>query len=258
MTMAADERQIYPDVPERLLRKGRAWRLEVTELFDVSPRMRRVVATGPELAEFSCRAGQSLILRLPQGEGEEAASRHYTVRAFDPAARRVAIDFVLHGDSPANRWVRAAAPGDLFVGVGPRGRVVLRENADWHLFCSDETGLPAVLAMLESLADDTTATALALLEIGDEADRLPVPASLDGKVRWLVREPGRQPGTRTTEALHSLDLPAGDGQAYVVGETSQVRAQRQHLLSRGLEKSQVSAEGYWRPGRFGGHDHVDD
>ena len=35
-----------------------------------------------------------------------------------------------------------------------------------------------------------------------------------------------------------------------------MRAQRQGLIARGLPKTQIAAEGYWRPGRVGGHDHV--
>ena len=27
---------------------------------------------------------------------------------------------------------------------------------------------------------------------------------------------------------------------------------------RGFDKSQIWSEGYWRPGRIGGHDHIDD
>jgi hypothetical protein len=29
-------------------------------------------------------------------------------------------------------------------------------------------------------------------------------------------------------------------------------------LERGLDRGQIYAEGYWRPDRIGGHDHVND
>lgn len=38
----------------------------------------------------------------------------------------------------------------------------------------------------------------------------------------------------------------------------EVGAQRRHLIARGLTRAQISPEGYWRPGRVGGHDHVED
>jgi NADPH-dependent ferric siderophore reductase len=53
-------------------------------------------------------------------------------------------------------------------------------------------------------------------------------------------------------------LPHGRGHAILIGETSNVRKQRQNLISRGLTREQIASEGYWRPGRIGGHDHVED
>ena len=31
-----------------------------------------------------------------------------------------------------------------------------------------------------------------------------------------------------------------------------------HVYESGMAKDQISAEGYWRPGRIGGHDHVEE
>ena len=58
------------------------------------------------------------------------------------------------------------------------------------------------------------------------------------------------------DAVEKFQFPQGNGHAYVIGETSNVRAVRHRLLERGLKREQISAEGYWRPGRIGGHDHV--
>ncbi len=58
--------------------------------------------------------------------------------------------------------------------------------------------------------------------------------------------------------VQDFSLPPGKGHAYIIGETSNVRRQRHALIARGLPRNQISSEGYWRPGRIGGHDHVDD
>ena len=58
------------------------------------------------------------------------------------------------------------------------------------------------------------------------------------------------------QALTTFQLPPGVGQACINGETSTVRAQRQGLIARGFAKDQIAAEGYWLPGRLGGHDHI--
>ena len=50
------------------------------------------------------------------------------------------------------------------------------------------------------------------------------------------------------EALAGVDLPPGNGHAYVSAEARVVRAVRAALSSRGLEPGQVSAKAYWRRG----------
>ncbi len=244
-----------PPIPERLARKGRSWQLEVVDVGQPTPAMRRVTARLAGAEPLDPVPGQSLILLLPQ-DGAEAVARHYTIRRYDPATRHLAIDVVLHGDTPANRWARAARLGDLFAAVGPRGHVRLNPMATEHLMVADETGLPAVLSMLEGLPSGHRA--LALVEIAGDAERQPVPEREDIDLRWLVRPDGAAPGRATMQALRHLSCaPGPDHHAYLAGETDAVRTQRRHLLMLGFTKEAISAEGYWRPGRIGGHDHVD-
>ncbi|MCH3728782.1 siderophore-interacting protein, partial [Campylobacter coli] len=43
----------------------------------------------------------------------QTVTRTYTVRRSDPAARRLTLDFVVHGDAGlAAPWARSAQPGD--------------------------------------------------------------------------------------------------------------------------------------------------
>ena len=231
------------------------WDLVVADAFDVTPRMRRVVFEG-DLAAMAYAPGQALVLAMPLPEGG-TGRRDYTIRALDRAAGRLSMDFVLHGDTPAPSWARRAKAGDRLQARGPRGRTAVDTAADWHLFCGDETCLPAILHMLETMPAD--ARIHAFLEVGDEDDHQRVPAAFAGSVTWLHREglrPG--PGTLVLDRLAQFTLPAGRGHACLIGETSNVRAQRHHLIGRGLGRDQISSEGYWRPGRIGGHDHVDD
>jgi NADPH-dependent ferric siderophore reductase len=235
-----------------LARKGRrVWRLTVTEKHPITPRMLRVEFKGADLDELVWKRGQDLVLELPSGDGA-IARRHYTIRALDAAAKTLAIDFVLHGSSPAGDWVRAVQPGDSIAASGPRGHTYICE-ADWHLFIGDETCIPGIAAMLEGLPRGEKA--FAFLEIADDAERQALAG--DAQVTWLPRNgapPG--PGRILYDAVEGFAFPPGRGHAYVIGETSNVRAIRQRLIARGLGKDQTSAEGYWRPGRIGGHDHA--
>lgn len=232
------------------------WHLTVAEAFDVEPRLRRVVFTADTLDQLDYRPGQALVLRIPLPEGG-TGRRDYTIRWLDRAAKRLAIDFVLHGPTPAPSWARAAKAGDTLLAHGPRGRTIVAADADWHLFCVDESGMPALRHMLETMP--AGATVLALIETASAADETPIETAAMLTCRWLPRDdiaPG--PNTLVLAALQALQLPPGLGRAYLVGETGNVRSWRHHLVERGMPKTAIASEGYWRPGRIGGHDHVDD
>lgn len=232
------------------------WQLEVVEAFDIAPRLRRVVFTAAHLGELRYLPGQALVLRMPLPEGG-TGRRDYTIRWLDRATQRLAIDFVQHGSAPAADWARSAIAGSTILAAGPRGRTVFAADADWHLFCADETGLPAVAHLLEAMP--AGAPAFAWIEIGGARDRLIFSTQAVLALEWVHRD-GLRPGPSALllDRLARFDLPPGRGHAYLIGETSNVRAQRHHLLARGLGRDQIASEGYWRPGRIGGHDHIDD
>jgi NADPH-dependent ferric siderophore reductase len=234
---------------------GRLWQLEVVGAQDLNARMRRVTLTASDLHELDYKSGQDLVLQMPLADGT-TGRRHYTIRSLDKAAKRIDIDFVLHGDSPAGDWARDAKPGTRIDANGPRGRTVLNPTADWHLFAGDETCIPGILGMLEILPSH--AHAWAFIEIADEADKQPVTCKARLQFEWLERRGPGGPSDFMLKRLQAFKLPPGQGHAYIIGETSNVRAQRQDLLARGMAKEQIAAEGYWRPGRIGGHDHIEE
>jgi len=240
-------------VPRRQRPEPRRWKVSVVSKQSLNPRMTRLRLAGDDLNEFEWKRGQDVILHL-QDRGEPVR-RHYTIRHHDAAAKIVDIDFVLHGDSPAGRFVQNAAPGDTLEIAGPRGRTVVNPSADWHLFLGDETCIPAIFAILEDLPRGANATAF--IEIGTEADKQTLNAKADVTLEWVMRNGAKAgPSDLLLRRLEDFTFPAGCGHAYVIGETSNVRAQRHRLLERGFTKEQIAAEGYWRPDRVGGHDHI--
>jgi len=231
-----------------------SWRLTVVAARNVTPRMRRVSLIGDDLGAFSHRPGQDLVLNVPGANGE-ISRRHYTIRSFDRDEQRLEIDFVLHGASPATRWATSAKLGDAILAEGPRGRTVVNGPADWRLFTGDETALPGIAAMIESLPAGERA--FAIVEVAGPEEEQPIETAADLTMAWLYRGgPPSAPSEKLVTALAAFELPDGVGQACVIGETSTVRAQRQGLIARGFPKTQIAAEGYWRPGRVGSHDHI--
>lgn len=252
--MNVNKAAVFGFHPAALLRRmGRDWRLTVIGAAETGPRMRRISFTGDDLAELDWRPGQDLVLDLPQPDGQ-SARRHYTIRAFDPASRRLDIDFVRHGDSPSARWLDTVRPGAGVMARGPRGRTGLAAQARRHWFFGDDTALPAIFAMAEALPAGAEATAL--IEVEGPEDVQPLASRAQVEVEWIFRRRPAGPGDLGLMALAARAPDPLGAHAYVLGETSNVRAQRHHLLSLGFAREQITAEGYWRPGRVGGHDHV--
>ena len=257
--MSADDVRERPPVDPAVLeaRRGRPWSLRVAGVKDVTRLMRRVELTGDALDDFTPRPGQEIVLQIPQSAGEPAR-RHYTIRRFDRAAKRIDVDFVLHDHAtPGVEWARMTKPGDAIDIRGPRGRIALAPDAAWHLLSGDETALPAIFALIEALPKG--AKAYAFVEIADAGEKQALHAAADVELHWLLRE-GTAPGARPllVEAVAGFRLPPGKGHAIILGETASVRTRRHDLLSRGMDRAQIYSEGYWRPGRIGGHDHVED
>lgn len=235
----------------------RAWVLRVVDSFDVGPKMRRVLMVVDDMAEFDYQPGQALVLMLPGPDGKLVGRRDYTIRAIDRAKGTISIDFVLHGNTPAPNWARTAKPGDMIEGRGPRGHTFLQPLADWHLMSGDETCIPAITHILEKAPAQTKA--IVFIEVGDSSDEIAIETQADITIHWVHRgdaPPG--PSEVMLSAIQGAALPPGDGHAYIIGETSNVRRQRHALLKAGFTRERISSEGYWRPGRIGGHDHVDD
>ena len=152
--------------------------------------MHRLQLTAPELAGLHYLPGQDMML-LVGVEGNRPVRRRYTIRDLDTARQSVTLDVVRHGDGPGEQWVSAAQPGDTIEGIAPRGKITTSPDADWHLFIGDESALPAIFVMAESLPAERQA--VILLEIPEAADEQPLAAKAGVSLRWLPRQKGLCP-----------------------------------------------------------------
>ena len=217
-------------------------RLRVVGVRDLTPSIRRVSLHAPTLTDLPLRPAQDVGLVLVDDQGRQAR-RRYTIRNVDPAAATIDLDGILHGHGPGARWFAGARIDDEVDVVGPRGKIELAA-ADWHLFVGDESGLPAFAELLAVLPDE--ATALALIEIPDATEEVALPGGPSTRIRWVHRD-GRPAGGSELlgAAIEAADLPAGVGQAYLLGESRSVVVLRRVLGGRGLVGAQVFLKGYW-------------
>jgi NADPH-dependent ferric siderophore reductase len=221
--------------------------LVVAESRLLTPHMQRLRLTAAELAGFRYSPGQDVML-LVAADGNRPIRRRYTIRSLDRARLLLTLDVVLHGSGPGERWVRSASPGDQIEGIGPRGKITPSAPADWHLFVGDESALPAIFAMTESLPGESSATLL--LEVPGPDDEQELSALARTTVSWLHRlgAPAGDPAALAAAAAKAK-LPPGNGHAYLLGEARTVSLLRDVLGNRGLTPDQMSPKAYWGRGR---------
>ena len=215
----------------------RTYRTTVARLTPLSPHFTRITLHGDDLQWFGTDGlDQRIKVMIPFADGsftdvgqfDESQSmtewyrrwrelpdaernpvRTYTIRDVRPAEREIDIDFVLHGTSgPASAWATGAAVGDILAVVGPDSRVEGHDGGiEWHpgaatrlLIAGDETAVPAICAIVESLPADATGHVLA--EVPTEADALPLAAPPGVTVTWLARGSAVH-GARLSAAVHA-------------------------------------------------------
>jgi NADPH-dependent ferric siderophore reductase len=191
-------------------------------------------------------------LAWPSGQARPLM-RTYTPRRFDPARGELDIDFVLHDrPGPASAWAARARAGDSVVVAGPRGRYLADPASAWHLIVGDETALPAIATILETLPVDVPA--LVVVEVVDVEEQLPLDSKADLRITWLYRGDAVA-GSALELAVSATELPPGDGQVFVAAEAGAMRRIRRHLIAdRGIDKERLYTRGYWM---YGEADHPD-
>lgn len=235
----------------------------------VTPRLQRITLTGEGLTPL-CKGqrlpGDAIKLYLPAvgqpgfmpefrvlpSAEHEFAIRPYTIRRFDPEALELDIDVVLHGDSPGSVWARSVQAGDEVGFVGPRHDFLAPEDTEQYILLGDETALPAICAIAESLPE--TVKAEIFIEVEGAADELAISSKADLNLRWLHRgdmHPAQSELliTALREVTGSQDNILDKVFVWAAGETSIIRDLRRYLRKEcGLAKENLHVAGYWRAG----------
>ncbi len=219
-------------------------RIEATR--EISPSLREIVLHGD--ARLVGEPGRDVMVRVHGTE--RSTRRRYSVRWADAATHRFGLWVSVAHDGPGAAWAREAAEGQHVDVVGPRGKIGLAPGAPWHLFVGDLTALAAAYRLAESI--EVPGRAIFVFEIADDADA--VTAAFDaglGVTGIFVdrRERAASDPTGLVSALTAVELPPGDGHAYVFAEAGVSRAVRAALAARGLPDDAISHKSFWRAGR---------
>ena len=250
--------------------------MTVVDVADLGGGMRRVTFEAPELESFATcgpdeyfglmmpRPGRALVLPDPEPlnvraaiaelpEDERPDLRWYTIRSHDPAAARIEVDIVTHGDSgPGSAWTCRARRGDpvgfrasgaLYRGLELEGRQVL---------VADETAVPSVAAILEALGGPEAAATRGV-EVHVEVDDPAVLAAYDlGPAHVHVRR--GIPGSAVVPALERHLDAGGAPVAYgwACGESDLAAGARRTLVRHGVDRRRIYFCGYWKLGQARG------
>lgn len=220
----------------------------VEDIALVTPHMKRITIDGTCLLPF--RDGlptQWLKVFVPL----TGAGRAYTVRRFDPVSKQLDIDFVLHGDNgPASAWAARVKPGDTFKisGTHPRSGLAIEPGAASYLLFGDETALPAIAGILESLP--AHAQVDAFVEVADASEEQAIESAATLNLTWLHRESAtNRTATGLEDAARAIGRPHKSTIIWIAAESSAVAALRRLAISEwGADRSRLHAAGYWKRG----------
>jgi NADPH-dependent ferric siderophore reductase len=244
-------------------------RLGVLRTERLSARMHRVTLGGPELDGFgvtqpasSVRVllpmGRDAALVLPEWTGNQfvlpgggrPSIRTLTPRRFDPAGLELDVDVVIHGDGAASEWAAGARAGDEAAVSGPARGYTIDPEGRRFLLAGDETAIPAVSQLLESLPAGVPVQAW--IEIATPDARLALPPRTGAAVSWLDRPAPGLPGDLLVEAVGGAELGLGV-RIWAAGEAAAMQRIRRLLNEgRGFPREHATVRGYWKHGRAGG------
>lgn len=240
-------------------------RVEVRRVEELTPRMRRIIFAGPELAGFDVDqpAASVRLLLPPPGEraivipewtgnqfelpgGDRAPIRTFTPRHFDNEHLELTLDMVLHSVGAASDWARSARLGDEAAISGPGRGYEVDTAASAYLLAGDETAIPAISQLLDAIPPATRVQVH--VEITDQTARLDLPAHPGAEVTWYERPEDSAFGATYVTAIEALvEIPDA---LWVAGEAAAVQQIRTHLFDvRAVPRSVVTARGYWKNGR---------
>jgi NADPH-dependent ferric siderophore reductase len=248
--------------------------VEVVSVSRIAPRLVSVLVNGGDLSRFADAPPTSHIKVFLPAVGQDAPTmpsvgpdgarvwpqdqprpvvRTYTPRSFDPEIGTLEVQFLLHGAGPASEWAETARPGSKAAIGGPGGRFSLDLEASHWFIAGDESALPAVGTLLDTLPASTTAEVH--LEVTGPEDEIPFASPADATITWHHRRAADAWGTELYEATAGASIPDG-AQVWVACEASAVRTIRRHLLvERQVSTATTVTRGYWRVGAADHPDH---
>ncbi|MFT4124670.1 MAG: siderophore-interacting protein [Gordonia sp. (in: high G+C Gram-positive bacteria)] len=251
--------------------------VQVRDVHEVTPRMRRVVLGGEQLGAFM-RDGRQFpafgapgfddhikLIFAPGGDiadaiprqldngidwlpSEHRVTRDYTPHHVDADRNELHLDFVVHTEGgghrgPAEAWASSARPGDDLWFVGPKASSIVPADTGSAVLIGDETAIPAIARFLTERPVDVPVRAV--ITIADVAAKHPhVPVRDGDLIEWVVAAPG----DRDALLAAARTIEPGPAPVYVwaAAESRALLPIRRLIADEwSIPRSHTSITGYW-------------
>jgi NADPH-dependent ferric siderophore reductase len=234
------------ELAQRLGSNARVCRFVSSTLLSSS--IREVVLAGQ--AALLCGVpGNDVMVQLTNPAGK-LVRRRYSVHAVDEATDQFTLWITTAHEGPGSVWARNAQPGDEVDIVGPRGKIVLDPEAEWHLFMGDITCLGSAYRMGTSIDAPGQVVFIVETEHADDAITTAFDEGIAVTGIFVDRaDRSKDDPAGLLSGLAAFAFPPGRGHAYLFGEFHVMKTLRVALLDRGLEDESISVKAFWRVGR---------
>ena len=240
--------------------------LQVKNISQTSPLMKRITLTGTDLGDFVSaspddhvkvffpKPGEEkpLIPKLgpngPEiGDGENRPiMRDFTPVRFDNQARELELEFFLHEEGDATAWAKQAQVGQYLGVGGPRGSLVVPYAFDWYLLVGDESALPSFTRRLAELPANAKALVFVEISNADEKREFQSKAAVD--VHWIIRSREEAGSSELfKQTILKTTFPHGDYFTWIATELQCSKDLKELLETvRGANPDWVKGTGYWK------------
>ncbi|KFK94299.1 MULTISPECIES: siderophore-interacting protein [unclassified Serratia (in: enterobacteria)] len=240
--------------------------IEVTRLCDITPHLRRITFSAPDLCHYPANAAAAHIkVFLPcagqtqpdlptlsdngpvwPADAVRPIVRTYSIRAVRPEQAEIDIEFALHDhNGPAVNFARQAKPGDKIGISNPGGPKPMLPAADFYCLAGDPSSLPAIAALLENLPANSTGRVF--IRVDTPADVLDLKKPANVELSWIIGSTDK-----TAELITQFcaqPLPQAGIHFWLAGEDRLVVELRRYLRREWkCDRNQLYAVPYWREG----------
>ncbi len=269
MTTVRERAEDLTAAPVPTRAHGAQWVMTVVAVTDVAPAVRRITFHANEFRGYRTNGPDEFFgLLIPRADGlvmpdpleanlrravhllpeaERPELRWYTLRAVRPDAGEADVDVVLHGDAgPGSAWACRVQVGDV-AGFRQHNALHFPGATGPQLLVADETGAPALAAILDARPADQPV--IAVVEVPDADHVGPLPTRRPGVDLTVVVRGPQAPGSAALAAVRRLDLP-DLGYAWICGEHELATGVRRHLVrDRGIDRRRVMFSSFWTRGQ---------